>query len=49
MLGKAAKFLPPGNWEKAYYAKYWDADKKEWVLDEEKQEAKLQELREFEM
>ena len=35
------------NWEKAYFAKYWDADKKEWVVDEEKQEAKLKELKEL--
>jgi hypothetical protein len=34
------------NWEEAYFARYWDAGKQEWTIDDEKQEAKIKELKE---
>jgi hypothetical protein len=34
------------NWEKAYFASSWDEEEKEWITDEEKQKAKINELKE---
>ncbi len=32
------------NWEEAYFAKYWDEEKRKWIVDEEKQKAKIREI-----